>query len=499
MLSTKNFKLSVPECLRVLELAQEQHFEESRSTLKPSLSRLAQSATSGNTNGFGAKYLTRFLDHCSDLDILSPKMIKNIQIRLQELIESQTAPVDIHKCALALWSASLWHGVPTTSIRNTIMPTMYSEMMEQPVDWSIVNRLSWCIHNDPETKYDPSLIDRITAYISTELSPLSLKDIAELIRHNSKETGIVRKHALQRIISTVESPEFDLEILSEDPRISIAILRAWAEERIVPSNMNVFEHVLNRCMRSGAGSPDIICHSLATIGFLEMNPNWDPRVLKQLVVNTQWIPTVSQLSSLCGSFAALGLADMESTAYLANHLHNALVLKDTRYRKTDESLWEIGVWYSFIQMAASESTMAAVHDAYRTLTVNIASGMWDNRGLFVRKDDLKNIPPTERAIRTVVNESLHSLGITTIQNVHVVNTPFTAHLFLPDRDVAIIFVRKGEDILSDGRFTGTVRLAEHIISQRGMSVRVLNIEEYENSFNELTQDDFMDMLLRDIQ
>jgi hypothetical protein len=499
LIAQKGYITSVPESLRILSVVEGGNFHDDKPMILQAVKRMMNSVLSKNADNFGAKYLSRFIDHCSNLGIVDGKAIDD-SIARYNTFRNSTPREDRAKCALSIWSACLWNGIDSRRVSEIVLKDILESIMSSPdaPDWHLISRLSWCILNDATTKHDPAITGRMTDYIKNKLGTLDLKQIAELVRNNiSKENTVVRKLALQRIIGQVGQADFDPSQLSTDPRIPISLLRAWTEERIVPNDLKVFDLVVNRSTKS-VTCPDLIADSLATLNYPELNSTWDPMTIKRMVINSTWIPDLNQISNLCGSFAILGIADLESVSFLANHLHQAIIEKNSRYKICDD-LWKIGMWYSFLQTNASQWTLAAIHDAYKELTVFIASGMWENNGAFVRYQDVKKLPPNERSIRTVVSGSLNSLGITNLKNRHIVNTPFTAHLFLPDRDVAILFVRQGEDILSDGRFVGSVKLAQDMIESRGINVKVFRVEEYEKAFNELRNDDFMDMLLSDIQ
>jgi hypothetical protein len=114
--------------------------------------------------------------------------------------------------------------------------------------------------------------------------------------------------------------------------------------------------------------------------------------------------------------------------------------------------------------------------------------MWDNQGRFVRKElKASRLAPTDRTMRKVILESLTSLGITAMRNVHVVNTPFVAPMFLPDSDLVILF---------DGSDCEVMR---SVIEARGYHIAVLETSEWERKYMEQSQDDFLANLLSAIQ
>ena len=294
--------------------------------------------------------------------------------------------------------------------------------------------------------------------------------------------------------------EVDLTVIDKSlSDVYMRLVEAWAEMRVVPPSASVLEAVLNLGIKSGSVSADRVMHCLAILDYPKMTTDWDPQILKDLVFrDMDWKPTLRQIATLCGSFPVLGLYDLESALFISRHLDR--IVKDTCLQGPEMTeLWQIGFWYSHMQHNASGTTISAINDAFRPLMTKIASNMWDKQGAFVKREDMRKVDPTERAMRTVVQDSLSSLGISTMKNVHLVNTPFVVPIYLQDRDTGIFFVREGEDILSDGRLTGIMATAGGVAEAYGSRIRIFNVSEYERAFNELSKDDFMEKLLRDIQ
>jgi hypothetical protein len=158
-------------------------------------------------------------------------------------------------------------------------------------------------------------------------------------------------------------------------------------------------------------------------------------------------------------------------------------------------LHKVGAWYAYVLSAGSEGTVAAITDAYKELSSKIASQMWEPTGAYVQTA-ANRMDPTERTLRTVVSQSLASLGISSHPNAHIVNTPYVASLLLPDRDVALFFT---SDSLSDGRLVGQTRLMASLVEKRGYRVRLLPTAEWERKFAAESQDEFLASLLKLIQ
>ena len=214
------------------------------------------------------------------------------------------------------------------------------------------------------------------------------------------------------------------------------------------------------------------------------------------------MPSLDQLATLSLSFASLGLDDIESMSFIANHLDQCLVARNPRYAYSanfSDRFWKIGVWYTYVSLAAPETARAALTDAHRELTQRIASGMWDHQGAFVKKDSVgSKLTPAERSMRNVISQNLASLGISALPHVHIVNTPYIADLFLPDRDLAIAFVAE-RDLLSDGRIAGQTALMQRLVDGKGYRLRLLRVADWERKYLEESQEEFIASLLGTIQ
>ena len=492
--------LNVPNILHILDKASSTTFRGDVSAITGDIARLCRLTLSKDISSFGPVYLMRFINNCSSLGIADKDIIRKCVDRLQEF-STQPLSEEFIKCALAVWASSIWNGVPSKQVVEVLRPHVFDSLLENPPnDWMILARFSWCLSNDPSTRYDPSLKSRMEAIISQRIEPLTVVDLCNMLRSDSIEFTHVKRAIYERLVAELErSGE---EILSvKGHEVAPRILEAWAEMRIVPPSSDIFRKVVNKCTRSGGSSADRVAHCLAVMDYPTMDPTWDPLVIKRLVLSVpDWKPTLNQVATLCGAFPVFGLTDLESASFIAGHLNRVLNSRSQTLTPVEsKAIWQVGLWYAHLQHTASETTLAAINDAFRPLMTRIASNMWEKQGLFVKREDPNCIDPTERAIRTVVSESLSSLGISSLRNIHLVNTPFVAPLYLQDRNMGLFFAREGDHILTDCRPTGSLRVMKNVIESYSSHVRILNVSEYEQAFNQLSKDDFMEKILRDTQ
>lgn len=494
--------INVPNTLNILERVNDPTFRGNRDLLSGDLSRMCLDMLERSMSEVSPSQLSKLITNCASLGIFDKKIVRMCTDRLRALTANNTSmSEDLMKCCLTLWSACLWNGLNTHRIVEIMLSGVMNSLLENPPDdWLILSRLSWCIQNDSLTRFDPSLKSRISLSITEKVAPLTIVELCAMLRNDSPEFTIIKKCIYERLIAAVEVEPEQL-LGSRNTDVPCRLLEAWAEMRLSPPSLELLKKIVNRCTRPGGASVDRILHCLSVLNYPELDNTLDQNRLKAfLFALPEWKPSLNQVATLCAAFPVLGLMDMESNSFLSGHLNRVLGDSTSKLSASDsEASWQIGFWYSHLQRSASETTLAALNDIFRPLMVKIASNMWDKQGLFVRKEDSKSLHPTERAVRTIVHESLSSLGITALKNIHIVNTPFVMPLYLQDRNMGIVFVREGDQVLSDGRFIGTVGAMKNVIGSHGSQIRIFDVADYDRAFNELSSEDFMEKLLRDIQ
>lgn len=431
--------------------------------------------------------LGTLIDRSSNMNLLRRQDIETALMRLQADWKDLDNFEKQHACLLSIWSASLWHGYPTDKFHELGGTIMEKGGLFLPS----LSRLSWCIHNDPFTKLDPSKKARADGLIRNLVTKFSLKDLARLCQHQSREFSVVRQVALELIASRVSSLKDSLS----DNRIPSLLLAGWMNHRMIPSDKDFFDSVVTHCVDFKV-NPDLALEAIATFGLQE---TIDVERIKSIIFkNNNWYPSVDQLASYALSLATIGLVDIETTSFLAKHLDQALVHRNPTYRSdrlSFSNLWQVGAWYSTVLDTASDSTVAAMHDGFRDLCSKIASGMWDSKGSFVRNTVKSKMSPNERAMRRVIAHSLGSLGIPTLSQVHIVNTPFVGGLLIPDKQTVLWFVDDG-NILNNGEVVGQEHLATKIIESKGYIVKLVKISEFERRHAQESEEEFLANLLK---
>ena len=435
--------------------------------------------------------LGTLIDRAANLSILQPSYIRSAYIRARSEEDNADRITKRDKTMMSLWAASLWHGFPTECFHDDCLKLLNKDGHFLP---SLI-RLSWCIKNDPWTKLQPSLRAKMHTLIRSKIGNFSLQDLARLCQDESAEFSVVREVALELISTRATS----MDAVKEDARLPSLLLAAWTGQRLRPADDEFFRQVVDRCVQCKQ-NPALVFDAIATFGLKEMV---DLESLKSgLFRLPDWNPSHDKLASLCLSFAALGLVDIESTSFLARHLHEVLVKNSPRYHsdgaKTDVQLWKVGAWYSTVMIKGAESTVSALHDNYRDLCTKIASEMWDMSGACVRKDFREHVSPSERAMKSIVSQSLNSLGIPTLSQSHIVNTPYVAGIFIPDKDM-VLWSTRDEYFLSDGQLVGQELLVKDLVEAKGYSVKMLRISELENMHAQFSQDEFLAALLKIVQ
>ena len=491
-----------PKALNILEQVNSTNFRGDKGFLSTELSRICSDVLEHGASDVGPVSLSRMVSDCSSLGILDKKMVRLCTDRIRSLTAGKTSySENLVKCCLVLWSVSLWNGLNTNRVVEIMMSGIVNSLFENPPsDWLILGRLAWCIESDPLTRYDPSLKARLSAIITERVAPLTVMEMCSMLRNDSAEFIPIKKSIYERLIAAVEQDPEGL-LVSRATDVPCRVLEAWSEMRLTPPSLELIKRIVNRCTRPGGASVDRVLHCLCVLNYPRLDSTLDTHRLKEFLFSLpEWKPNLNQVSTLCAAFPVLGLLDIESTTFLAGQLNRVLGDSTTKFSPSDSRvMWQIGFWYAHLQRSASETTLAAINDIFRPLMVRIASNMWDKQGLFVRREDPHSLHPAERAVRTIVNDSLLSLGISAMKNVHIVNTPFVMPLYLQERNLGILFVREGDQVLSDGRYIGTVETMKSVIESHGLQVRILNVAEYDRAFDELSSDNFMEKLLRDIQ
>ena len=494
---------SISGSLRLLATANKEMYASSRSSIRPVAAAMVRNVVKSNLEEFKPIYLTNFVNQSSNIGALGKESLESASRRVRAKLNNLGSVCEADTedrmrerdewaaCALSLWVASLAQGVSTTNVHAVGL----SGLDIVKPDLATLARLSWCIYNDSMTRGDPSIRARVDEMIERHISILSLKDLVELLHTESSqnEFEIVERAVQQRIAQAVTS-ETDLK---GNNKIASQLLRAWTDQRMIPENIELFQSVVSRCLRQRM-FPSIVFECLAVLNYPKMNPAWDAGALRSALVSSEHCPGMTQLNSLALSFASLGFDDIESVSFLASHLQAALVEKNPKYAfpsDWESGLWKIGAWYCTLLASENQMTLAAVMDSYKELVTRIASGMWDAQGEFVTKESRQNIPPPERSLRTAIAQSLSSLGIANMQGIHIVNTPYVAHLFLPDRQMAVQFISQTRDVLSDNRLVGSVGVMQRVIASRKVKVRVVNVEEWEQKFLNESQQEFLASLL----
>lgn len=497
LIEKKKHEGSISEVIRVLATAEQEGFLLDREALKPSLTELVRRVFTQSDEKLGAGPLTTVIDHASSLGAITNGQVGEAFKLVKAGCEESSDQSDVHeweKSGLALWSASLWHGFSTVRFHKLCLRLL---SREDSLRWSIAVRLAWCVMSDPVTKMDPALVSKVEGIVNGHLVEKSLKELAQLANSKlySAESSVVRKAALLAIAQRATSET----AIKEDNRIPSQLLSAWTEQRSMPANTELFGKVFSQCVRSGL-NPHLLLEAVATLNLSSMV---DMNLLRETVFgNEGWKPSLEQLTSLCASFSALGFNDIEATSFLAHHLDQVFIHRDPDYflpvRLAD--MWKIGVWYSFVTATASETTAAAFLDSYRELSKKIASGMWDSGGEFVAKQ-LTATPPNVRAMRMVISQSLSSLGISNMQNVHLVNTPYVASLYLPDREGGgmVLSLVQEKDCIGQGGFVGEVHAMNTIVNAKGIKCKLVPVTEWEQKHASLSQDEFLAAVLQLIQ
>jgi len=482
LIEKRKYAGSISEVLRLLATADQENFLLDRAMLRSPLADMVKRILSQREESFDASSLTGVIDHASSLNVLSQNQVTEAF----KVVRASEPSSEWEKACLALWSASLWHGFPAVKFHSMCLRLLSGENLR----WSSAVRLAWCVLNDPVTKMDPSLVLKVETIIKSSLEEKSLKELAELANSKlySAESSVVRKAALEAIASRATSEA----VVKEDNRIPSQLLCAWTEQRTMPEDTEFFGKVLNQCVRTGL-NVHVLFEAVST---LNLGAKVDMQLLKRAVFGKiSWKPSLEQQTSLCLSFAALGFNDLESTSFLAHHLNEILIKRNPDYHLPERlsQLWKVGVWYSFVTATANETTAAAFLDTYRELSKKIASGMWDSQGDFVAKETRP--PPNVRAIRTVISQGLSSLGIANLQNVHVINTPYTASLLLPDREMVIALVDEKDVLTHSNEFIGEIQTMKNVVQAKGLSCKLLRVTEWEQSHASSTQDEFLASLL----
>jgi len=433
--------------------------------------------------------LGALVDRTSNLNLLRDADVGVALKRLQSDWQQLQKFDKQHKCLLSLWAACLWHGYSTDRFHKLATPLIGMPGLEL----QHMARLTWCVYNDPFTKLDPAMRARVDSLVRSQIHPFSLQDLARLCQNESREFSILRQIALELIAARVSTLKEGLS----DNRIPSLLLAAWMNQRTIPADKEFFESIVSRCIEIKI-NPDLALEAIATFGLQSTIPE---ETIKNIIFKTnEWYPSVDQLASFALSLATIGLVDIECTSFIAKHLDQAIIQRNAAYHSDRHSFmnwWKVGTWYSTVLMKGSESTVAALHDGFRDLSSKIASGMWDNKGSFVRNTVKSKMSPTERAIRTVFAHSLGSLGIPTLSQVHIVNTPFVAGLFIPDKDTVISFVGD-ENILSNGEIVGQELLAKKLIEAKGYNVRLVRISEFERRHAQESEDEFLASVLKTV-
>lgn len=481
MVLQKSRNPSIADCLGLLATATDSTLISDRSVFRDALSAIVRKVTDDQLGKFDAESLTRFIDGASDMNVLSVNQVNAI-FRMVKSRNVNQDPANIHrgdkweKCVLSLWAASLWHGFPTSQYHELCLALLKQEGLK----WSMIARLAWCVENDAVTKSDPSITNRADELLESRLSNMSLPHLADLATlriPREDEYSVARAKVLEKISSELTT----VDKLTLDDRIPLQLLSAWLSGVSTPPNREFYDTTIALCINNRKNL-HLMLDVLAKMGMPE---SLDVASVRS-VVTENWNPSGDQLTSMCMSFAALGFNDVQSTYFMARQIELALQNPSSGIRS--ENLWKIGAWFSYLQLTASESTLGALNDAFKDLTATIASGMWDNQGRFVRKElKASRLAPADRSMRKVILESLISLGITAMRNIHVVNTPFVAPMFLPDSDLVIVFDPSDCEVM------------RAFIEARGYHIRVLETSEWERKYMEQSQDDFLANLLSAIQ
>ncbi len=486
LLQSKTGHTTIEELMKLLAVADNQRFIQQKGDMRVPLNQIYRRVMDAKTSKLTPTQLVTIIDHASNLNILSQSDVTEMYNHVSTHFDDPDSLTMSDKCMLALWTASLWHGYPTERFHRKALRMMG----KKEVHIGTLARLAWCVYQDPGTKIDPSVKARVDGLVEHYLRELDLREMIKLAQTKSNEYSVIRRLALTHISRRV-STTAELRV---DNRIPSQLLTAWMLERALPENTEFVNEVVRRSVMNGV-NVDAVFEAVAVL-----NLPVEPSKLFRSIKRDRRL-SVDQITSLCLSFATLKLFDLEATAFLAGHLSEILIHHNVDYHLTSTSsldFWKIGAWYAYVLRSASPSTVAALEDGYRDLCTRIASGMWDNQGRFVHRVERAKLPPNERAVRSIVAQSLASLGISTLSQVHIVNTPYTAPLFIPDKDMVLLLVSE-DRILPSGELVGNESLKKSVIEGKGYQVRIMKVPEVEMKHVSESQDEFLAYLLREVQ
>lgn len=448
---------SIPSSMRLLVLLKEKPELQSSAVMKE-VRYMTRGVISKHLQRFRPEVLSTMIDLCSSLNVLDSEFARTLSTHVASKIIEEPL---YSKCALSLWMNSLWREdlLPNIALQNTCV-----SILENPIDLVDLSRLSWCVFNDINTKHDMQLTSRTESILKEKVASMSLPDLVETLSVSAPEAEIINRIAIQELLSRIADVG-DLKGLS-GKRIPAILLKAWTQE--TPSDTGFFNSILTRALRSGI-APYSVLESLAVL-----KPAIPMGDMSQFVLRHCAESSIEQLTSLALSTTVLGLLDTSTISHVAKQLQWSLLEQG----KTDPmNMWKIGVWYCAI--SRSEVVFRAVQNAYPALCARIAAGMWDGRSEFVRGTE--KIAPAERSLRQAVSKAFTGMGVTNVQGVHVVNTPFVVPIFLRDHQLALSF--------SDDE------LMTAVLENRGIRVKRVSVELWETKYMSESKEEFLASLL----
>lgn len=428
---------SISQSIHLLEIANKPLYVSDQSIFKRAAIIMVKKVCQTHLSEFNSTYLYSFVHLASSLGVLDRETSQYIA----RYVRSKTSDVASWElCAISIWVSYLWAGLPTDEISVFCLP-----MVDKLTDENAISRLSWCIHKDSLTRSDPALCARVEAATRRVFGHLSLP---ELVSRVETASSPILKISLYAIIAEHSSESVC------DPGIAACMVDACADTLRVPlaSVVSLAEGRMN----------------LASLTILNIAPTLVAKMEKDLPSR-----------ALAG--AVLGLNDL----VFVSELISALDI----HQIDPNELWKIGAWYCDIVLGGDAVLARAIQNRYPELCTEIASGMWDNAGKFVCKE--QRIPPAERAVRSAICKSLTAMGIHNMQNIQIVNTPYVGHVFLPSHKLLIQFAEP----LSNGQPTGPTQLMKRIVERRDLKIRILNIDEWEKKFLQQSQEEFYSSLL----
>jgi hypothetical protein len=460
--------------LRLLWRA-EHDFPDRSKQLRSDLQAICHRFVSRSDSHVDTTSFSRFLNHCSNLGLATPEILGKC---LSTIGQPTHCQYNHSWCAagIAVWSAGLWSGLKGG---KKFLPFVEGTLELAEPDWTLYRRLLWCVDNDPFFKNDPAIVDRCKSQIRSQLEKVAILNLADIV---STDSGSLNDIGFEVLLERRD----EVRTVTRDTRMHAQLLRAWIKKRYVPEGEDIkFYKDIVSILVSSRAYPEIVLESLAML-------NWPVAGgMRSSVFSEDNVRSLDKLCSLALSFSILNMTDVESTAYLATNLDHLL----NESPKSSE-LWKIGLWYSTI-VSGDSILVSSFKDKFRDLSCQIASGMWENNGAYVRSESKPS--PADRAMRTVIASTVSSMGIDCLKNSHVVNTPIIAHLYLPSTNVILHFLDEHEDILSDGRCTGTVDLLVKCAKQNGIEMKLIRIAEWEKLYTSSSQDEFIDTLYTAIQ